>query len=222
LASTTIELFDVIKKLSQGGVEPTIIDVMKKYHSETGNFISQRTVRSYLDDLTEIGLLEKATHPQDKRRNVYYPVEEKLRIEANSIFTAISKRFFEKDLENWLRKILQQRECKITICLQNGEKYELIHEDDEKIKIVSNKLYNSLLMQQYLSGQYMGVFSENKPEVAAKNENAEIHNFSETRILGEAPEGFTCELCGKPNAEVVAEFKGRKICVHERCLKDAG
>jgi DNA-binding MarR family transcriptional regulator len=218
-----LELFKIVKELRSEGIEPTIADIMKRYRIETGTFISQVTVRRYLDDLCDMGFLEKATHPQDKRRNVYYPLEGgKFEKTIISIFNIISRRFSQKELENWFRKILTNRECNITVSIGYGEKYELKSEDEEAISKVAEKLYYTPFFYQYLSGEDSSSILEKKNEEAIKNENNGISNFPKARILGEAPEGFTCELCGKSNAEVVAEFNGRKICAHERCLKDAG
>jgi DNA-binding MarR family transcriptional regulator len=219
LAATTLELFKIVKKLRDEGVDPTTVDIMKRYKDETGTFISQTTVRAYLDDLCNMGFLEKVTHPQDKRRNVYYPVEEKQQNSIISIFTVISRSFSQKDLENWFRKILQNRECKITVCISEGEKYEAENGDNDAISKVAEKLYNTPFFSQYLTKQYSNSVLENNSEKTIKNENIENYCFSGEKILGEAPSGFTCEICGKPDAEIVVEKDGKKICIHKRCLK---
>jgi hypothetical protein len=179
LAATTLELYKVVKKLHNEGIEPTAVDIMKRYRIETGTFLSQETVWKYLDNLSNMGFLEKASHPQDKRRNVYYPIEEE-KTDNNRIliFPLISKRFSEKELENWLRKIVAKRECTITVCVGGNEKYDLKTGDEASLLKISEKLYYSPGFYDYLSGQNSSSNSENKQENSGKNENRLKSTFS--------------------------------------------
>lgn len=106
LSSTAFHILNVIRELEKNSVEPTVSAIRKTYKMVVGTRIADSTARKYLRDLVEVGFVEKGTHPEDKRKAVYYLVEENSGNRTFSLYTKISEEFSWERARSWLEKIV--------------------------------------------------------------------------------------------------------------------